>query len=113
MPPESDIIPKWSVEECNLKVLWLCVIRGTDHVVLPVWCFTLINEIVTRCRVLLEKLLVPQLVRTFPVIVGPEVSLRYSHESRICLYPEPDQSSLLPHPLSRFVNIRFDFFFYI
>lgn len=101
MPTESDIIPKWSVEEWNLKVLWLCIIRGTDHVVLPVWCFALINELVTRCRVLLEKLLVPQLVRTSPIIMEPEVSLPYSQEPRTCLHPEPDQSSLLPRNLFR------------
>jgi hypothetical protein len=81
MRKESDIIPKWSVQECNMNVLWVCVSRGPDHVVLSVRCLTLISELVTRCR-LLEKLIVPQLVRTFPIIIEPEVSLPYSHRAQ-------------------------------
>lgn len=106
LPTESDIFPEWSVEECNFKVLWVCVICGPDHVVLSKWCFTLISKLVTRCRVLHEKLLVPQLVRTSPIIMEPEVSLPYSQKIRTCLYPEPDQSNLLPPTC--FVNTRFD-----
>jgi len=71
LPTESDIFPKWSVEESNFKVLWVCVICGRDHVVLSRCCFTLISELLTRCRVLLEKLLVPQLARTCPIIAEP------------------------------------------
>jgi hypothetical protein len=104
LPTESDIIPKWSVEECNLKVLWVCVSRGPDHVVLSVWCFTLINELVARSRLLPEKRLVPQLVRTSPLLWNPK--FHYPIHKRTGLVCILSQINRAFSPQTRSVNTR-------
>jgi hypothetical protein len=49
-------------------------------------------------RALLEKLTVPELVKKFDAVYGPENSLPRSQQPATCPYPEPDQSisQLLP-----------------
>ena len=53
-----------------------------------------INCVTPRSRIPLEKLTVPQLVVTFSIIYGTQISLPCSQQPAASLYTEPDQSSL-------------------
>jgi len=57
----------------------------------------ILTELTARSRILLEKLIGPQLVdRKSAYFMEPEGSLRHSQETANCSYPERQQSSPCP-----------------
>jgi len=55
--------------------------------------------LISWSRVLPEKLASSQLFRKLPNSMEPEGSLPHLQVPGTCPYPEPDQSSLCPHPI--------------
>jgi hypothetical protein len=62
----------------------------------------IIKVITPRIIVILEKLIVPQLVNTFPPFIEPSVSITCSQEPSSGSYPEVDEYS--PHLTSCSIN---------
>ena len=57
-------------------------------------------QLTPRSSVLLEKLAVPQLIKTFSAFYGKRRILQCSQQPAICPYYEPDKSSLRSHQIS-------------
>jgi hypothetical protein len=53
----------------------------------------------SKDRVLSEKLIVPQLVKKFSALYETRMFITALITTATCPYPEPDLSSLCPHPI--------------
>jgi len=62
----------------------------------PKFCFF---EISPWFRIFIEKLLVSQLAKKFPIYMEPKCSFPYSQKPEIGSYPDPLESSLQAHNL--------------
>jgi hypothetical protein len=65
-----------------------------------------IYELTVWSRLLLEKLILPQLVRQLPTFYGPESPLPFSHEPTTCPYSEPDKYGSTPPPIPVFCRSK-------
>lgn len=89
-----------------LLTLWrnaVPLFQGFEYVVL--YSQSCKNYLTTCSKVLLEKLLVPQLVKKFPAFSEPDASSLYLQEPSTCPYPEPH--NLVSAITSYFFKIHF------